>query len=153
MSALNDPDPLPCLTPLVRGAPSITPKMVFWQGRYISVSQLYAVDNSIIPFVLCNYDLTIKRIIKQYLSFLYQVNKCRFGLFSMNHNHLKMAGVQPNGDSSVRHTGTASEKNSSICLLLLFLCLFVTILFPNPSQEYPNWHCCLSTSVTLHPNP
>jgi len=37
----QEPDQVPCLTPLVRGAPSITPKMVFWQGRYISVAQLY----------------------------------------------------------------------------------------------------------------
>ena len=40
----QEPDQVPCLTPLVRGAPSITPKMVFWQGRYISVAQLYVVS-------------------------------------------------------------------------------------------------------------
>ena len=36
-------DSLPCMVPLVRGAPSITPRMVHWQGRYITVSQLYMV--------------------------------------------------------------------------------------------------------------
>ena len=37
------PEPLPCLTPVVRGAPSISPKVVFWQGQYITLPQLYAV--------------------------------------------------------------------------------------------------------------
>ena len=37
------PEPLPCLTPVVRGAPSISPKLVFWQGQYVTLPQLYAV--------------------------------------------------------------------------------------------------------------
>ena len=38
------PEPLPCLTPVVRGAPSISPKLVFWQGQYVTLPQLYAVS-------------------------------------------------------------------------------------------------------------
>ena len=31
------------LPPPVRGAPSITPKLVFWKGEYISIEQMYQV--------------------------------------------------------------------------------------------------------------
>ena len=46
------PEPLPCLTPVVRGAPSISPKVVFWQGQYITLPQLYAVRFKIMYCVL-----------------------------------------------------------------------------------------------------
>ena len=34
---------LPILTPVVTGSNTIRPRMVFWEGRYISVQQMYMV--------------------------------------------------------------------------------------------------------------
>ena len=35
---------LPILTPVVTGSDTIRPRMVFWEGRYISVQQMYMVS-------------------------------------------------------------------------------------------------------------
>ena len=71
---------------------------------------------------------------------------------------LRKTGVHPSGDSSVRHCGGPSAKNSSPACLFDREFSSVAVLFfkrplnrfPTASHEYPNWHCCLSTKVTRH---
>ena len=39
---------LSILPPVVRGAPAITPKVVLWEGRYITPEQLYQVGRYVL---------------------------------------------------------------------------------------------------------
>ena len=39
----GESDGLPFLSPVVRGNTPVKPRMVFWEGRYITVQELYAV--------------------------------------------------------------------------------------------------------------